>query len=251
MLNVGEWDAGSVSLTLQVSDRDRFRKVTIAAHSDTMVLGVRRQDFHLFKQPWTTKLARGEIVRLELADRTKAICGSERPPSISFCPRHDAQIFPVQEQKSNFRIEGDHVSLLTIEDFVLLSPTTYGLIQYDIERLPVAQGTPFPCVLNVFTLVENEETPKASEADPANDLKRAMYVPKKIATFELPRWLAVVMVRECLGARRPVETASYAQDDPFSLPRSAIGPTSQAVLPRGEPFQGLPEPRDWSHRHSV
>lgn len=87
------------------------------------------------------------------------------------------------------------MSLLTIEDFVLLSPTTYGLIQYDIESLPVAPGTPFPCVLNVFTLVANEE-PKASEADPAVELKRVMYVPKKIATFELPRWLAVVMVRK-------------------------------------------------------
>jgi hypothetical protein len=94
LLNVGEWDAGSVSLTLQVSDRDRFRKGTLAAHSDTMVLGVRRQDFHLFKQPWTTKFARGEIERLELADGAEAICESEWLQSASSCPCHDAQTVP-------------------------------------------------------------------------------------------------------------------------------------------------------------
>lgn len=92
-------------------------------------------------------------------------------------------------------IDNLNVSLLTIEDFVLLSPTTYGLIQYDIERLPVQPGTAFPCVLNVFTLMENE-APKEGEENAADGQRRALYVPKKIATFELPRWLAVVMVRE-------------------------------------------------------
>lgn len=74
-------------------------KGTIGAYSDAMVLGVRRQDFHLFKQPWTSKLARGEIVRLELADGTKAICGSERPPSILSCLCHDAQVVPLSGTK--------------------------------------------------------------------------------------------------------------------------------------------------------
>jgi hypothetical protein len=85
------------------------------------------------------------------------------------------------------------MTLVTIEDFVLLSPTTFGMIQFVVNH-PRAEY--FNCYLNVFTLVENT----SSGDDDGAGGTDSMYEPIKIAVFELPRWLAVIMIRECTDA---------------------------------------------------
>jgi hypothetical protein len=85
------------------------------------------------------------------------------------------------------------MKLVTIEDFVLLSPTTYGIVQFIVTH---PRSTYFSCVFNVFTLVENTIYTHIDAEGNAKDAKDAMYSPVEIAQFELPRWLAVIMIRE-------------------------------------------------------
>jgi len=128
---------------------------------------------------------------MELADRAASIRKSA-PLLPSELSEVETSATCSQTQRSQCTLSGREMTLITIEDFVLLSPTTFGVIQFDISQ-PRAEY--FSCFLNVFTLVQNT----TSRDDDGAGVKESLYEPIKIAVFELPRWLAVIMIRECVA----------------------------------------------------
>ena len=123
------------------------------------------------------------------------------------------------------------MTLITIEDFVLLSPTTFGVIQFVVAH-PRAEH--FGCFLNVYTLVRNTTTWE----DDGAGAKDSIYEPIKIAVFELPRWLAVIMIRKCVdGVRHDCRLTFIPRN-----PDMRSDPPPRQFFPTENPLKVYPRP---------